>query len=69
MVIDPGQQHDLDGSRGTANFCMKWDRGARHQAYLNVQEVKGVTRALTGDDAGKVGCCGRGEGWQGLGPY
>ncbi len=45
--------HDLTGSRGVANFTLKWTKDSRHEAYLNVQEVKNVTRALTADDAGK----------------
>ena len=31
VMIDPEEQHDLDNSRGTCNFCLKWDKGARHQ--------------------------------------
>lgn len=31
VVVDPAEQHDLDGSRGTANFALKWDRSAKHQ--------------------------------------
>ncbi|EFN57803.1 hypothetical protein CHLNCDRAFT_143180 [Chlorella variabilis] len=53
VVIDPGEQHDLDNSRGTANFCLKWDRSAKHQAYLNVEAVKGVTRDIKAEDADK----------------
>ncbi|PSC76257.1 DUF866 domain-containing [Micractinium conductrix] len=53
VVVDPAEQHDLDNSRGTANFCLKWDRSARHQAYLNVEAVKGVTRSITAEDANK----------------
>jgi hypothetical protein len=32
---------------------MKWVRDAKSQAYLNIQQVKGVTRDLTPDDEGK----------------
>jgi hypothetical protein len=32
------------------SFRLKWVRDARHEAYLNIQEVKGVTRAFTSDD-------------------
>lgn len=53
VVIDPGEQHDLDNSRGTANFALKWDRGNRHQAYINVEAVKGVTRSILESDANK----------------
>lgn len=31
VVVDLAEQHDLDGSRGTANFVLKWDRSAKHQ--------------------------------------
>jgi hypothetical protein len=54
VVIDPAEQHELDNSRGTANFCLKWDRSAKHQAYLNVEALKGVTRSITADDANQA---------------
>ncbi|KAL4860038.1 hypothetical protein ACK3TF_000258 [Chlorella vulgaris] len=41
VVVDPGEQHDLDNSRGTANFRLKWDRSSKHQAYMNCEAVKG----------------------------
>lgn len=50
--ISPTEEHDLSGSRGTANFIMKWARDSKHECYANVQHVKGVTRALTANDAG-----------------
>ncbi|PRW59434.1 DUF866 domain-containing [Chlorella sorokiniana] len=53
VVIDPAEVHDLEGSRGTANFRIKFDKSSKHQAYLNVEAVKGVTRAITGEDANK----------------
>ena len=31
VMVDPEEQHDLDNSRGTCHFCLKWDKGARHQ--------------------------------------
>jgi hypothetical protein len=51
--VSPLETHELTGSRGEANFRLKWARDARHEATLNVQAVKGVTRALTAADAGK----------------
>lgn len=53
VVVDPGEQHDLDNSRGTANFRLKWDRSSKHQAYMNCEAVKGVTRDIKADDANK----------------
>lgn len=43
VVIDPGEKHDLDNSRGTANFRLKWDRSAKHQvgAAHTQQESRG----------------------------
>ena len=31
VIVDPTETHELDNSRGTAHFCLKWDRAARHQ--------------------------------------
>ena len=31
VIVDPSETHELDGSRGTAHFCLKWDKQARHQ--------------------------------------
>ena len=53
VYVSPGEVHELSGSRGTANFRLKWVRDSKHEAYLNVQQVKGVTRALTAADEGQ----------------
>jgi hypothetical protein len=54
------EEHDLPGSRGTANFVCKWVRDAKHAASIVVETtVKGVTRDLTGEDEGAwVPVCG-----------
>lgn len=54
MWVSAEEIHELSGSRGTANFALKWVRDARHEASLNVQQVKGVTRDLTSEDQGFV---------------
>jgi hypothetical protein len=48
VAVDASEERPLSGSRGVAHFMLKWARDARHEAYINLQEVKGVTRALTG---------------------
>jgi hypothetical protein len=40
-------QHDLSGSKGTANLVMRFAKGGKENS-ASVLEVKGVTRAYTG---------------------
>lgn len=53
VYVSNTEEHELSGSRGTANFRLKWVKDTRHEAYMNVQQVKGVTRALTAADEHK----------------
>lgn len=40
---------ELAGSRGTANFALKWARDARQQANLQVvEDIKGLALRYTG---------------------
>jgi hypothetical protein len=48
VYVTAAEQHDLSGSKGTANFVMKWAKDSRHESYINVMELKGFTRAITG---------------------
>ncbi|GAB4813654.1 hypothetical protein N2152v2_000700 [Parachlorella kessleri] len=52
VYVAADEVYELSGSRGVANFVMKWAKDSKREAYLNVEEVKAVTRALKGDDAG-----------------
>ena len=52
--VSPTEVHELSGSRGTANFLLKWVRDAKHEASLNVQQIKGVTRSFTSEDVDYV---------------
>jgi hypothetical protein len=54
VYVDAGELHELSGSRGTANFAMKWARDSKHEGHLNLQQVKGVTRPLTDEDEHKA---------------
>ncbi|KAK9812865.1 hypothetical protein WJX72_004876 [[Myrmecia] bisecta] len=59
VTVTAANEEEIPNSRGTANFCMKWSRDSKHAAYLNVVQVKGVTRPLTEDDENKwVGIVG-----------
>ncbi|KAK9842024.1 hypothetical protein WJX81_004623 [Elliptochloris bilobata] len=50
---------ELPGSRGSANFALKWVRDARHPAHLTLAPLKGVTRPYSAADDGKwVGVVG-----------
>lgn len=53
VYVTAAETHDLSGSKGNANFVMKFAKGSKNEASLNVLEVKGVTREVTGDDSGK----------------
>jgi len=39
----------LNGSRGTANFVLKWP-GQKSQSYMNIVEDKNVKSCISGDD-------------------
>ena len=52
VVVSPLEEVELSGSRGVVNFAMKWSRDARHEASLNVQQIKGVTRQYSASDVG-----------------
>lgn len=61
VYVSASEVHDLSGSRGVANFVLKWAKDSKREAYLNVEEVKNVTRPLTG--AAGAGSWGpRGDG-------
>jgi hypothetical protein len=41
VTIDTGaEEQELDGSRGTAHFLMKWSKGDSHQAYIKILDPK-----------------------------
>lgn len=42
---------DLQGSRGTANFVMKWP-GEQHQAYIKLEPIKGCDVSYTAEQSG-----------------
>ncbi|KAL3140724.1 hypothetical protein ABBQ32_005280 [Trebouxia sp. C0010 RCD-2024] len=46
--VTSANEQDLPGSRGVANFAVKWVKDAKAAAYLNVVPVKKVTRDYTG---------------------
>jgi len=49
ITVDPSDCIELDGSRGEANFVMKWSKQDSHQAYIKVVDLRG---AITGSTAG-----------------
>jgi hypothetical protein len=44
--------YELEGSRGDANFIMKWP-GNKQQAYIKIVDLKNVTGNYTEDNSGK----------------
>jgi hypothetical protein len=53
VFVTASETHELSGSKGTANLVMKFAKGAKHESYVNVLEIKGVTRDITAEDDGK----------------
>eukprot|EP00879_Flechtneria_rotunda_P010158 GHRR01010619.1.p1 GENE.GHRR01010619.1~~GHRR01010619.1.p1 ORF type:complete len:164 (+),score=32.79 GHRR01010619.1:95-586(+) len=53
VYVTAAEEHDLAGSKGTANFIMKFAKDSRHECSINVQQLKGVTRAMSEDDENK----------------
>lgn len=43
---------ELEGSRGEANYIMKWP-GSKTQAYIKIVELKGVSGSYTDENSGK----------------
>ncbi len=49
VYVSSAEDHELAGSKGSANFVIKWVRDARTQANLNViEEMKKTSFAYTG---------------------
>jgi hypothetical protein len=53
--VTAAESHDMSGSKGTANFVMKFAKDSRHECSINVMQLKGVTRAVTGAGAARPG--------------
>jgi hypothetical protein len=48
--VSSADEVELAGSRGTANFALKWVRDARQQANLQVvEDIKGLPLRYTGE--------------------
>ncbi|CAB1110939.1 unnamed protein product [Ectocarpus sp. CCAP 1310/34] len=54
VEVTKARNEELDGSRGTANFIVKW-QGAKKQATANIVEIKKVTTQglIKGDQSGE----------------
>ena len=57
--VSSADEVELAGSRGTANFALKWARDARQQANLQVvEDIKGLPLRYTGEPAsGTISSC------------
>lgn len=49
VFICSDQELELSGSRGTANLVMRFEKGGKEHS-ANLQQIKGVTRAVTEED-------------------
>jgi hypothetical protein len=46
--VTAAETHEMSGSKGTANFVMKFAKDSRHECSINVMQLKGITRPITG---------------------
>jgi hypothetical protein len=62
VTVTSTHEEDLPGSKGTANFALKWAKDSKHVAYLNVKEIEKelkakskvrITGCYTADDEDK----------------
>lgn len=58
--VTAAETHDMSGSKGTANFVMKFAKDSRHECSINVMQLKGVTRAVTGTAQLEASSCSGG---------
>ncbi|KAG1672233.1 hypothetical protein FOA52_002934 [Chlamydomonas sp. UWO 241] len=47
--VDRGHEAEIPGSKGNANFVMKWKESKR-ECTISIVDVKGATRDITEDD-------------------
>mmetsp|Transcript_21630 Transcript_21630/g.55494 ORF Transcript_21630/g.55494 Transcript_21630/m.55494 type:complete len:162 (+) Transcript_21630:182-667(+) len=52
VEICENESHEIPGSKGDANFLMKWARDDRKHATINIEHVKKYTRAYAEADSG-----------------
>jgi hypothetical protein len=43
IMLDPDNEEELTGSRGTAHFKLKFDKKDKNEAYINVVNMKPLT--------------------------
>mmetsp|Transcript_683 Transcript_683/g.829 ORF Transcript_683/g.829 Transcript_683/m.829 type:complete len:158 (+) Transcript_683:170-643(+) len=49
IFVSTDEEHEISGSRGTANFVLKWP-GTKNQSYMNIVQDKAVKDCISGDD-------------------
>jgi len=70
ITVDTSEdgEQELDCSRGTANFIIKWSKGDSHHAYIKMLDVKksqGDKKTKSKAKKGKAGACDDESGAQG----
>ena len=53
VVVDDAVDHELPGSKGTAHFAMKFDKGSKHMSTMNVIRRKEKVVSELGDPYGE----------------
>jgi hypothetical protein len=53
VVVDDSEELELPGSKGTAHFAMKFDKGSKHMSTMNVLRRKDKNVPAMGDPYGE----------------
>jgi hypothetical protein len=53
ITVSESDVIELEGSKGEANYVMKWDKSSKHQAYIKIVPSKGCDFTYKAEDSGK----------------
>ena len=59
VTVSVDDIYELEGSKGTANYIMKWDKKDQHQAYMKILEVLPYTKSNEFATIMKIECRGK----------
>ena len=58
VTISVDEVIELEGSRGTANYVMKWDKKDQHQAYMKIIDVSPYSKSNEFSTIMRIECRG-----------
>lgn len=61
VTISVDEVIELEGSRGTANYVMKWDKKNQHQAYMKIIDVSPYSKSNEFSTIMRIECRGIGN--------